>query len=158
MRLPSASLLLTLSLGACASISPPEGLERIVYDPQPPPFCGACETRTITVAADDTVWIEDGHWAGDYSNWTVRRRRLAGEPGTYARLRDALAPYRPATERLPTFAGEGCEHYLTDNGGAVITWSGVSGAVRRILDHGCLDDRAMNDAIEAAVAQAPVGR
>lgn len=158
MRRLSAILLLTLSLGACASISPPEGLERIVYDPQPPPFCGACETRTITVTADDRIWIEDSHWAGDYSTWTVRRRRLAGEPGTYARLRGALVPYRPETERLPTFAGEGCEHYLTDSGGALITWSDASGAVRRLLDHGCLDDEVMNGAIEAAVARVSVGR
>lgn len=149
---------LTLSLGACATVAPPSDLERITYDVQSPPFCGRCDSRTITVGADDTVWIEDGHWAGRYSNWRTQRRSIQGAPGTYVRLREALEPWRPAVETSPSSGNRVCQNQLSDGGGAIITWTTASGAVRLVLDHGCLDDKPMNDLIEAAIARVPVDR
>ena len=155
VRPVTAFAIVALILGACASATPSPDLERITYDSQPPPFCGRCETRKITVGVDDSVWIEDGHWGGHYSNWRVRHRSIRGEPGTYDRFRDALAPWRPAAEALPSYEDESC---LSDDSGAIITWATSSGAVRRVLDHGCPSDKAIQEVVDAAVARLPIGR
>jgi hypothetical protein len=148
-------MLLLLTVGACALRIPQADLDSITYDYQQPPFCGRCETRKVTVTADDSIWIEDGHWAGHYSDWRIRRRTIQGEPGTYARFRDALAPWRVMVDRSPSYEGEGC---ISDDGGAILTWATSSDSVRRSLDHGCPADRVILDAVEAIVAVLPDNR
>jgi len=153
----AAVLIAVLQLGACASVPARQSAESITYDPEPPPWCGRCETRKVTVSADDTIEIEDGHWAGRYADWRVTRRSVQAELGTYARLKEALAPFRPSVERIPQSDGEFCAgEFWSDSGGVVLTWAGPEGAVRRWITYGCSTDRPMNDAVQAARAALPL--
>lgn len=154
-------LLLGGPLGACAStpwVPIPTHLERITYRPEGFPFCGRCETTEVTIAEDGRIWVTTGFWAGDYEDWREQRRAINSSPDTYARFRDALAPYRPAIERIPSASGEFCSgEFIADGGGgAIVTWSDATGSVQRIFEAGCQDDAPMVRAVRAARAALPV--
>jgi hypothetical protein len=140
---PSAALCALLS--ACASASPSPDVERISFEPSPPPFCGRCETTRFTVGADGLLRGETGYWAGRYTDWRRQRFTRRVTPEQFAAFKQRLEPYRPDADRsVNQYA---CGAYIPDDAGVRIAWE--LGEERRTLhvDLGCADDRAMNDAL-----------
>jgi hypothetical protein len=141
---------LAVAVSGCAGTPPPgaAAIERISFRPDPPPFCGRCETTTFTVAADGEVRIETGYWAGSYHDWRRQRTVKHVTAEQFAEFKRRLAPYKPTHDLLQ---GEvGCRNYITDNDGAIVEWSNGAERLKRVFDFGCLDDRAMNEAVRGA--------
>jgi hypothetical protein len=109
--------------------------ELITYESQPGPFCGECETLKLTAASDGRVWIERGHWAGNYEDWrtTVREHQLT--PEEFRRFRAALGPYRPSGTR--TLDEGACASFISDGGGVSIRWRGGGGDAELFYNFGC---------------------
>lgn len=155
-------------LTGCASVDQiPLELERIIYAPSGGPFCfDNCVSETITVAADGRIWIENGRWADNAPDWRERTeedwrtttRLTRSSPEVYARLRDRLAPYKPASQVVLTQAGENCVNFVYDQGEVRVTWVDPTGEIYRIFESGCVDDRGLNDAVDAAFDALPVRR
>lgn len=145
-------LIAAFGLNGCASIGDPPNVERIRYEYGSAPFCGRCETRLFTITVDDRVWIEDGHWAGAYSDWRVRRRVVQLHPGAFDAFRAALAPWRPAATVERKATGDGCADFLSDGDEVRIVWSGPVAEVSRVFESGCRDAGEVMAA--AAVRQA----
>jgi hypothetical protein len=138
------------ALSGCAATPAPgaAAIERISFQPAPGPFCGRCENTQFTVGADGEVQIETGYWAGRYRDWRRQRTVKHVTAEQFAEFKRRLAPYKPTQDLLQ---GEvGCRNYITDNGGAIVEWSDSAERRKRVFDFGCLDDRAMNDAVRGA--------
>jgi hypothetical protein len=147
----TVALIAVATLGACATeaASPPKSRgEQISFRPQPPPFCGRCETTDLVVSADGLLVIERGHWAGNYRNWQRRREVRQITPGQFAAFKGILEPYKPNRDTPPSEPA--CANYITDNDGAIVEWITDEGRRTRVFDFGCLDDRAMNEAVRSA--------
>jgi hypothetical protein len=116
------------------------------------PFCGRCETLRLTASSTGQVWIERGHWAGEYSIWQVRRRRLRVAPARFAKLRDHLRPHRPQGDLLLD-RPETCSFFEDDLGGVRVEWRGGGGDSRLRYNYGCDGDtrRALADALRTAL-------
>ena len=104
----------------------------------------------FVAAAVSGVWIENGHWAGSYREWRVSKRHVQLTSQHFARFRDRLEPYRPAFDTIPEVGD--CKSHMSDAGGSV-TWAWGNSVVKRVADFGCLDDRAMNNAVGSARAE-----
>jgi hypothetical protein len=137
-------------LSGCATALPevPAGMERITYEPSPPPFCFGCAVTSFTLSADGGLWLETAYSGRAQDLSPPRRRYLKTTPETYVALRDRLAPYRTARD----FAAvqQSCERYLSDGDGLLVVWSGPTGEQRSTFDFGCEDDRATTAALRAA--------
>jgi hypothetical protein len=129
----------------------PAGMEHITYDPSPPPFCFGCAVTSFTLAADGSLWLTTQYSGRPQDRLPTRRRFVRTTPETYATLRDRLAPYR--TARDSAAVQQSCEHYLSDNDGLVVTWSGTTREQRRAFDFNCEDDQETSAGLRAA----PVG-
>ena len=116
------------------------------------PFCGRCETLKITASSTGQVWIERGYWAGEYSIWQVRRRRVRVAPARFAKLRDHLRPHRPQGELLLD-RPETCSFFEDDLGGVRVEWRGGGVDSRLRYNYGCDGDtrRALADALRTAL-------
>lgn len=144
-----SSILSVLFLAGCATLPEiPEGLEKIAFEPQPPPFCGRCETTNFVAVSDGRVWIERGYWVRDHKDWRVSRRLVHTSPEQFVLLRERLEPYK--SPRSTGSSETDCGSYISDNDGAIVTWSSNGVETRRVFDFGCLDDREMNDAVRNA--------
>jgi hypothetical protein len=146
-----AALVAVAPIAGCAAQSTlplASGVERISLRPQPPPFCGRCETAAVVVSADGRLVIERGHWAGNYRNWKRRREVRQVTPEQFAAFKGILETYKPSQNTPP--GGTACANYISDNDGAIVEWIGGDGRRARVFDFGCLDDRAMNEAVRSA--------
>lgn len=157
MPLQRHSKYLVLAVGAlagCVSIGEPPNVERINYQYSPGPFCGRCDSRQFTVTVDDRVWIEDGHWAGRYRDWRVKRRVVPLPRGAFGAFKAAITPYRPTATIERQTDGEQCAVFLTDGDEIQITWTSGASEVTRVFESGCRDrDKiAAYDAVREAVA------
>lgn len=92
--------------------------------------------------------IESGHWAGNYRNWQRWREVRQLAPGQFAAFKGILEPYKPKRDIPPSETA--CANYIADNDGAIVEWIGGDGRRTRVFDFGCLDDRAMNEAVRSA--------
>ena len=147
----TVALIAVAALAACATHAgsgPKSGVEQISFRPQSPPFCGRCETTNLVVSADGRMVIERGHWAGNYRNWQRRRKVRQVAPGQFAAFKGILEPYKPQRGTEPSETV--CLNYMTDNDGVIVEWIGHDGHRARVFDFGCLDDRAMNEAVRSA--------
>lgn len=143
-------------LAGCAgspAFDVPQGMDRIAFEEQPPPFCGRCETTSFIALSDGRVMVEQGYWAGDYRNWRTRQRIIETTPEQYGRFREALAPYKPARSAPPPDCATG----LFDQDGAIVRWFEDGTEVYRYFDFGCLDDPESNDAVRRALQELVVG-
>jgi hypothetical protein len=155
LRSASACLLLALATCAAGPRAPAAprtpGEELIAIESSPGPFCGRCETLKLTASSTGQVWIERGYWAGEYSIWQVRRRRVRVTPERFAQLREHLRPHRPQGELLLD-RPEACSYFEDDAGEVRVEWRGGGGDSRLRYDFGCDGDtrRAMADALRRA--------
>lgn len=147
----SIALVVIVGVAGCAtqaSVPAKSGVEQISFRPQLPPFCGRCETVNFVVRENGQLIVERGHWAGNYRNWQRRREVRQITPEQFAAFKGILEPYKPNQNTSP---GEiACVNYITDNDGTLVEWLGGDGRSTRIFDFGCLDDRAMNEAVRSA--------
>lgn len=147
----TVALIAVALLAGCASqapLQPGPALEQISFRPRSPPFCGRCETINVLASADGQLVIERGNWAGIYRNWERRREVRQITPSQFAAFRGILEPYKP--DQNAPVREEACANFITDNGGAIVEWIGGDGRLARVFDFGCLDDRAMNEAVRSA--------
>lgn len=157
MRLPTISAVIAALLGSgCVSTDgteTPSEVHGVAFETYPGPFCGRCDTTKITVGNDGRVWIEQGHWAGDYRNWRTTRREAEVSAETVSRFRARLDEYRPQGE-LALAEQPPCEAFTTDNSGVHITWRDEQGRDRLDYNFGCDWEarRAMAEALKTAPA------
>ncbi|PXA93024.1 hypothetical protein DMC47_23000 [Nostoc sp. 3335mG] len=149
------SVALLFSVAGCASLKPPgsiEGGTLISYETESGPFCGRCDSTKFSVGSDGRVWIEQGHWAGHYKQWTVYRRMVRVGPERADAFRRALEPYRPdgtlALNEQPP-----CKELWTDMGGISVSWIEGGKTSRLSYNFGC--DPDVHAHMRAALAGAP---
>jgi len=125
--------------------------EVITYETEGGFLCGRCDALKVAVAADGAVWIEQGHWAGDYADWRTQERALHLPPQRIAAFRGALARYRPARD-LGLDAPESCATFWSDQPGLRVTWDDGRARVRLVYNYGCDPEarRAMREELERA--------
>jgi hypothetical protein len=130
----------------------PADAEWVSLETYPGPFCGRCDTTKIIVAYDGRAWIEQGHWAGNYRNWRVRRREVRIDQGALVQFRARLEAVRPAGA-LDLISDQQCETYASDSSGVIVVWNDQRGASRLHYDFGC--DTAARRELRQAVTEAP---
>jgi hypothetical protein len=128
--------------------------ELISYETSPGPFCGRCDTIKIVATSDGRVWIEQGHWAGNYSDWQTRRRYPRVTPARFARFQARLAPHRPVGLHDMTDP-DNCTEFWHDMSEVSVRWKGggADGTLRFYF--GCDPDlnAALTEALQAAPAE-----
>jgi hypothetical protein len=152
----SVVALVSLALAGCVTLptSPPEpGGELITYETAPGPFCGRCDSVKFAAASDGRVWIEEGHWAGRYTDWEVTKRRAHLTAAQFARFRQRLLPYRPS-EAARVDGPETCKAFASDSAEIVVVWRGGGPDARLVFDFGCDAETraAMREALQSAPA------
>ena len=147
--------LLGLGLNACvpiATLVPPltDGA-LITIRSEPGPFCGRCDSVTMTVLSDGRVWIEQGHWAGRYNNWVVERQLERVPVENVVHFRDRLSRFRPhgvlvLTDKPP------CETFWNDVDGVRVEWRDGDQTDKLFYNFGCDPEtkRAMTEALKSA--------
>jgi hypothetical protein len=143
--MPLAALLL---LPACATPAPPQPIAESLYFSASQCF-GACPVYTIALEPDGNATLHRERFTPETGD-----KSLTLGPERYRRLRDLLAPFRPATGTEKAIRpGEDCDRVATDMPGYHIEWrrSGVATS----LDYyaGCFDDR--HAALRKAVGEVP---
>jgi hypothetical protein len=105
------------------------------------------------VANDGRVWIEQGHWAGEYRNWRSTRQEAQVSAENLSRFRARLDEYRPQGELILADQPP-CATFDTDNSGVHIAWRDEQGLDRLDYNFGCEWEarRAMAEALKAAPA------
>lgn len=157
MRLLTIPAVIAALLGSgCVSTDrteTPSEIHGVTFETYPGPFCGRCDTTKITVSNDGRVWIEQGHWAGDYRNWRSTRREAQVSAETVTRFRARLDEYRPEGELILADQPP-CATFNTDNSGVHITWRDEQGEGRLDYNFGCEweERRAMFEALKTAPA------
>ena len=153
-RIKSFSVLLLLAVQAGCATAPREqigsGVERISYETQPPPFCGRCDSTIIMASANGRLVIETGHWAGRYRDWRRQRSVRQITPAQFEDFKRRLEPYRPAKGDVQ--GDTGCTHFITDNDGVLVKWSGAGEPRIYLFDFGCLDEKVRNQIVRTAPA------
>ena len=140
-------------LGGCTTVPASEvglapGVERISFLPETAPFCGRCENTKLIATSEGQLLVEVGHWGGKYRNWQRKRtvRRITSVQ--FANFKQALEAYKPKEDVLR--GDENCLNYIHDQDGLRVEWAKGEDRRVRIFDFGCLDDRAMNEAVRAS--------
>jgi hypothetical protein len=143
--------LIAVTVSGCATVTQPPaapGVQQISFELQEPPFCGRCETTKLVATSDGHLLIEVGHWGGNYRNWKRQRSVRPITLEQFAEFKQALDAYRPTQNALQS--NEQCANYIHDQAGLLVEWTNGNERRVRVFDFGCADDRAMNEAVQAA--------
>lgn len=125
--------------------------ELIVIENENGPNCGPCNSTKIAAYSDGHIWIEHGHWAGEYRDWQITRRLQRATSEQFARFREHLRPFRPEGE-LDLTDTKACKTYWADSGGVRVEWYGSGSDAFLRFDFGCDPDirQAMAEALKTA--------
>jgi hypothetical protein len=150
--LPLIGVIASLAYAVVPKVPPSPTTELISYTTMPGPFCGSCDSVTITALSDGRVWIEHGYWAGEYKDWekTIQHTRVSAEQ--FARFRGLLMPYRP-TGDLWLRDKPPCATFWTDMPELKIVWRGGGRDGSLWFNYGC--DPATHEAMIKAFDEAP---
>lgn len=111
------------------------------------PCFGTCPVYRVTVRSDGT-----GGFTGERFTAATGTRAIAVPRDAYRRFAAALAPYRPAGERLVAPGGADCADAPTDLPSIDVRWRGADSEHHLRFYKGC---RRGNAALAAALEQAP---
>ena len=149
------ALTVSLMVSACAAIPPtpasaPQNGSLISIRNESLPFCGRCESATITVTSDGRVWVDQGHYQSLYEDWKVRRYLINISPSTHAEFVAALSSIRP----VGNFRRDESRACGTDQGGLLLSWDDKKGKDSYYFDFGCDDPQNASTirSIRSAVA------
>jgi len=144
---------LFLNFGCSTTFPPPTNAQWISLETSSGPFCGRCDSTKIFVLYDGGVWIEQGHWAGNYRDWRVHRRKSQVSPEALANFRARLDAFRPEGTRWLRDP-EDCSSYWTDQPEVKIVWRDDKGDAPLWYNFGCDQEkfREMADALKSAPA------
>lgn len=149
-RFLALALLALLAGCAHSRVTIPVLSEPIILAISPHPWCGRCDSYTITLANDGRAWLEHGWWAGDYSDWRTRVERAQLPPERISEFSERLNLLRPEGQVILD-STPFCDVLITDAGYYRIEWPGESGVDRLILDRGCQGENA--DRLEASLGE-----
>ncbi len=127
---------------ACSHVSDSEevllgkGQEWIAYETRPGPFCGDCYTVKVTVKYNGITFVEEGYWAGDYTDWQDSKRQTQLSVDKVVQFRQHLNEYRPLGELL-LIDPDHCESYLTDHSEVIVDWQDAKGNSKLHYNFGC---------------------
>jgi hypothetical protein len=142
---------------ACATIprvpaQMENGTELISLETSPGPFCGRCDSVKITALSDGRVWIEQGHWAGDYTDWRTTKRFETVSVEAFSRFRAALQAYRPHGKAI--FVDQrNCTVLMADLDQIDVKWRDMESEDQLVFNFGC--DPQSRHAIADALRNAP---
>jgi hypothetical protein len=143
-----------LALAGCAATQTavpggapmPAEATTITYETSP--CFGACPVYSVTVRPDGT-----GTFEGRRFTAVEGARAFQAGPEAYRRFAAALAPHRPAGERLLQPGQPGCENAPTDMPGVDVRWRDAGGGGAHLVFYGGC--RMGNEALAEAVRAAP---
>lgn len=139
----------TIATPPIASAPPPIAAEEIRYATAP--CFGSCPVYVVTVRPDGS-----GTFEGQRFTAATGTRTFQADPDGYRRFAAALAPYRPAGERLVQPGAPGCGNAPTDMPSTDVRWGGEAGAHLSFY-RGCRNgNEALADALQAAPETLPI--
>ena len=148
-----------LALAGCAGTQTagpadaPVAVEAAAITYETSPCFGSCPVYRVTVQPDGT-----GTFEGRRFTAVEGVRAFSAGPEAYRRFAAALAPYRPAGERLLQPGEPECENAPTDMPGVDVRWSDASGGGAHLVFYGgCrMGNEALADALRAAPEALPI--
>jgi hypothetical protein len=150
-------VVLGMLLAGCATFSeagpeaPASEAATIRYETSP--CFGTCPVYVLTVAPDGS-----GTFEGQRFTAVTGTRAFRASPAEVRAFRAALAPYRPAGERLMEPGSPDCGNAPTDMPSIDVRWSGAGGDAHLRHYQGCGGEgaQAMREGLRAAPMRLPV--